>query len=154
MVANLAFECAIEIVKTLHREGFRALLAGGCVRDMQMGLPASDYDIATNANLETVLRLFPNAREVGAHFGVVVVKLGEENYEVARFRKDLGSSDGRHPDRVVFVGEREDANRRDFTVNGLFYDPIQDRVLDYVGGQADLSKGVIRTIGRAEDRLP
>ncbi|MCZ6632907.1 MAG: CCA tRNA nucleotidyltransferase [bacterium] len=140
-------------MKTLHREGFRALLAGGCVRDMQMGLPASDYDIATNADLETVIRLFPNAREVGAHFGVVVVKLGEENYEVARFRKDLGSSDGRHPDRVVFVDEREDANRRDFTVNGLFYDPVQDRVLDYVGGQADLSKGVIRTIGRPEDRF-
>ena len=135
-----AREGALEIVRTLQTRGFRALWAGGCVRDMLMGQIPRDYDIATNADLQKVIGIFPNAQEVGAHFGVVVVRLGDYTYEVARFRRDLGYSDGRHPDGVVFVDEEEDARRRDFTINGMFYDPVADVVLDYVGGQADLER--------------
>lgn len=149
---------ALEIVRRLQARGFRALWAGGCVRDMLMGQVPRDYDIATNADLQQVIGIFPHAQVVGAHFGVVVVRLGDYHYEVARFRRDLGYSDGRHPDGVVFVDEVEDAKRRDFTINGMFYDPVVDVVLDYVGGQADLKKNVIRTIGDPharfrEDRL-
>lgn len=158
MVQDKARQGALDIVSTLQARGFRALWAGGCVRDMLLGIVPKDYDIATNADLQEVIGIFPNAREVGAHFGVVVVSLGEHVYEVARFRRDVGYSDGRHPDRVVFTDEVEDAQRRDFTINGMFYDPIAEQVLDYVGGQADLKRQVIRTIGMpqarfAEDRL-
>ena len=149
---------AFEIVRQLQAQGFRALWAGGCVRDMLMGHKPRDYDIATNADLQKVVGIFPNAQEVGAHFGVVAVKWGDYTYEIARFRRDLEYSDGRHPDGVVFVGEKEDAQRRDFTVNGMFYDPVADEVLDYVGGQSDLNRKIIRTIGDpharfGEDRL-
>ena len=149
---------ALEIVRRLQARGFRALWAGGCVRDMLMGQVPRDYDIATNADLQQVIGIFPHAQVVGAHFGVVIVRLGDYHYEVARFRRDLAYSDGRHPDGVVFVDEEEDARRRDFTINGMFYDPAADVVLDYVGGQADLKKNMIRTIGDpharfCEDRL-
>ena len=149
---------ALEIVRRLQARGFRALWAGGCVRDMLMGRVPRDYDIATNADLQQVIGIFPHAQVVGAHFGVVIVRLGDYTYEVARFRRDLAYSDGRHPDGVVFVDEEEDARRRDFTINGMFYDPVADAVFDYVGGQADLQRKVIRTIGDpharfSEDRL-
>ncbi len=149
---------ALEVVRRLQARGFRALWAGGCVRDMLMGQVPCDYDIATNADLQQVIGIFPHAQVVGAHFGVVIVRLDGYHYEVARFRRDLAYSDGRHPDGVVFVDEEEDARRRDFTINGMFYDPVADAVFDYVGGQADLKKKVIRTIGDpharfGEDRL-
>lgn len=149
---------ALEVVRRLQARGFRALWAGGCVRDMLMGQVPRDYDIATNADLQQVIGIFPHAQVVGAHFGVVIVRLDGYHYEVARFRRDLAYSDGRHPDGVVFVDEEEDARRRDFTINGMFYDPVADAVFDYVGGQADLKKKVIRTIGDpharfGEDRL-
>ena len=149
---------ALEIVRTLQAHGFRALWAGGCVRDMLLGVDPLDYDIATNADYREVVGIFPNTREVGAHFGVMVVRMGDVVYEVARFRRDLGYSDGRHPDGVVFTDEVEDAQRRDFTINGMFYDPVADQVLDYVNGQVDLDRKVIRTIGDpvarfGEDRL-
>lgn len=149
---------ALEVVRRLQARGFRALWAGGCVRDMLMGQVPRDYDIATNADLQQVIGIFPHAQVVGAHFGVVIVRLDGYHYEVARFRRDLAYSDGRHPDGVVFVDEEEDARRRDFTINGMFYDPVADAVFDYVGGQADLKKKVIRTIGDpharfSEDRL-
>ena len=149
---------ALQVVRRLQARGFRALWAGGCVRDMAMGHMPRDYDIATNADLQEVIGIFPHAQAVGAHFGVALVRLGNHLYEVARFRRDLAYSDGRHPDGVVFTDEREDAERRDFTINGMFYDPIADEVLDYVGGRADLGKKVIRTIGDPharfrEDRL-
>ncbi len=157
-ILDNARQGALEIVRTLQARGFRALWAGGCVRDMLLGVVPKDYDIATNADLQEVIGIFPNAREVGAHFGVVVVTRGECVYEVARFRRDVGYSDGRHPDRVVFTDEVEDAQRRDFTINGMFYDPIAEQVLDYVGGQTDLKRQVIRAIGDpyarfADDRL-
>ena len=149
---------ALEVVRRLQARGFRALWAGGCVRDMLMGQVPRDYDIATNADLQQVIGIFPHAQVVGAHFGVVIVRLDDYHYEVARFRRDLAYSDGRHPDGVVFVDEEEDARRRDFTINGMFYDPVTDAVFDYVGGQADIKKKVIRTIGDpharfSEDRL-
>ena len=144
---------ALEIVRRLQARGFRALWAGGCVRDMLMGQVPRDYDIATNADLQQVIGIFPHAQVVGAHFGVVIVRLDDYHYEVARFRRDLAYSDGRHPDGVVFVDEEEDARRRDFTINGMFYDPVADAVFDYVGGQADLKKKVIRTIGDPHDRF-
>jgi len=158
MVYDHARLGALEIVRTLQGRGFRALWAGGCVRDMLLGVVPQDYDIATNADLHEVIGIFPNAREVGAHFGVVVVQLGDHIYEIARFRRDVGYSDGRHPDRVEFTDEVEDARRRDFTINGMFYDPVADQVLDYVDGRIDLDRKIIRCIGDPkvrfeEDRL-
>ncbi len=129
------------------------MLAGGCVRDLQLGLEPRDYDIATDADPQQVTGIFQNARPVGAHFGVVEVRLSGHSFEVARFRRDLGYSDGRRPDAVEFAGETEDARRRDFTVNGMFWDPLADRLLDYVGGQEDLKRKTIRTIGPAGDRF-
>ena len=148
-----AKDTAIEVVRRLHARGFRALLAGGCVRDLLLGREPRDYDVATDADPQQVIGIFRHAQPVGAHFGVVEVRLDGHVFEVARFRRDLGYSDGRHPDAVVFTDETEDARRRDFTVNGMFWDPLADRVLDYVGGQADLKERVIRTIGPAEDRF-
>lgn len=148
-----ALDTAIEVVRRLDAHGFRALLAGGCVRDLQLGLEPRDYDVATDADPLQVIGIFQNARAVGAHFGVVEVRLAGHAFEVARFRRDLGYSDGRHPDAVEFAGETEDALRRDFTVNGMFWDPLTDQVLDYVGGKADLREKTIRTIGSAEDRF-
>jgi poly(A) polymerase len=144
---------ALEIVRALQGRGFRALWAGGCVRDMLLSVEPKDYDIATNADLREVVGIFPDAREVGVHFGVVVVRMRDHMYEIARFRRDVGYSDGRHPDRVVFTDEVEDAQRRDFTINGMFYDPISGTVLDYVGGQADLKRKLIRTIGDPKARF-
>ena len=151
-------EGAQEVVSRLGARGHRALFAGGCVRDMLLGADPQDYDIATDADPQEVIGIFPNAQTVGAHFGVVVVPLAGHAYEVARFRQDLGYSDGRHPDAVAPADEREDALRRDFTVNGMFYDPVADRTIDYVGGLSDLRCGLIRAIGSAprrfeEDRL-
>ncbi len=146
-------EGATQVVRKLQKRGFRALLAGGCVRDRLLGNRPRDYDIATDADPEAVIEIFPNARAVGAQFGVVIVSSGGHDYEVARFRRDSSYGDGRHPDRVVFSDAREDALRRDFTVNGMFYDPIRNRIIDYVGGQRDLERGLIRTIGPPEQRL-
>ncbi len=123
------------------------------MRDMLLGREPQDYDIATDADPDEVIGIFPDALKVGAHFGVVLVRVGGHAYEVARFRKDVGYSDGRRPDRVIFSDEREDALRRDFTVNGMFYDPIGDRVIDYVGGQKDLRLKIIRTIGTPQQRF-
>ena len=148
-----ALDTAIEVVRRLNGHGFRALLAGGCVRDLQLGQEPRDYDVATDADPQQVMGIFQNARAVGAHFGVVEVRLEGHAFEVARFRRDLGYSDGRHPDAVEFADETEDALRRDFTVNGMFWDPLADQVLDYVGGRADLRKKTIRTIGPPEDRF-
>ena len=148
-----ARDTAIEVVRRLHAHGFRALLAGGCVRDLLLGLEPRDYDVATDADPNQVIGIFQRAQPVGAHFGVVKVRLGGHAFEVARFRRDLGYGDGRHPDAVEFADETEDARRRDFTVNGMFWDPLTDRVMDYVGGQADLKGKVIRTIGAAGDRF-
>jgi poly(A) polymerase len=146
-------EAAIKIIKQLHRSGFEALLAGGCVRDMFLGKAASDYDVATNARPKNVIKLFKRTLKIGAKFGVVIVLIEGRRVEVATFRTETGYADGRHPSAVKFAGAAEDASRRDFTINGMFYDPLKKKVIDYVNGQADLKKELIRTIGRPAERF-
>ena len=146
-------QAAIEIIRRLQQHGFQALLAGGCVRDMLLGRPAHDYDVATDARPADVMRLFPRTLNVGAKFGVVIVLIRRRPVEVATFRSEAGYEDGRHPSQVRFTGAAEDASRRDFTINGMFYDPSQEQVIDHVGGQADLGRRVIRTVGDPEERF-
>lgn len=152
-----AREFAVEVVRQLRTAGFQALWAGGCVRDQLLGILPKDYDVATNARPEQVRDLFGHRRSlpIGAAFGVITV-LGPKSagqIEVATFRRDATYSDGRHPDSVTFSDPREDAQRRDFTINGLFYDPLAEQVIDYVGGQDDLQTGVIRAIGVPRERI-
>ncbi len=146
-------QAAIEIVRRLRQHGHVALLAGGCVRDMLLGRTPSDYDVATDAVPDRVVEYFRTTRKVGAQFGVVLVRMHRVWVEVATFRADHEYADGRHPTAVTFSSPTEDAKRRDFTINGMFYDPIEDRVIDYVDGQEDLRAGIIRTIGRPEQRF-
>jgi poly(A) polymerase len=145
---------ARDIVAQLQKAGHIAYFAGGSVRDQLLGVEAKDYDIATDARPEEVQKIFPRVTDVtGKCFGVVRVMVGQESYEVATFREDGQYKDGRRPESVRFATAEEDAQRRDFTVNGLFYDPVADRLIDYVGGEADLRAGIIRAIGKAEDRF-
>ena len=146
-------QAAIEIVRRLQEQGFEALLAGGCVRDMLLGRKPKDYDIATNARPKDVVKLFPRTLTVGAKFGVVIVLLRDGQVEVATFRTEAGYRDGRHPDEVEFTDAAEDASRRDFTINGMFYDPLTEKVIDYVEGQADLARQIVRTIGAPQERF-
>ena len=153
-----ARDAAMSVAGRLRDQGHEALFAGGCVRDLLMGHPPTDFDVATSATPEQVLATFRRTRAVGRQFGVVLVSVRGVWIEVATFRSDAAYSDGRHPDSVRFSSAREDAQRRDFTINGMFLDPLDDRVIDYVGGQADLQAGVIRAIGDpacrfAEDHL-
>jgi poly(A) polymerase len=149
-------EFAISIVRTLRDHGHQAFLVGGCVRDLLLGREPADYDIATDAVPEEVMRIFPETYAVGAQFGVVLVPVLKEQripsqsdtVEVATFRSDIGYSDGRHPDEVRFTRDpSEDVQRRDFTINGLLLDPVNNQVLDFVGGQKDLEARSIRAIG-------
>lgn len=144
---------ARQICARLREAGFRAFFAGGCVRDRLLGKKAEDIDIATDARPEDVRRIFSRTVAVGAHFGVVVVVEGGEPYEVATFRSDGAYIDGRRPESVEFTTPEGDAARRDFTVNGMFFDPSTDEVLDFVGGREDLSRGVIRAIGEPGARF-
>ena len=144
---------AIDIVKTLQGNGYKAYFAGGCVRDMIMGRESADYDIATNALPNDVMHLFDETIPVGVQFGVVIVVKEGHNFEVATFRTEGSYSDGRHPDYVAFSTPEDDVKRRDFTINGLLYDPIKNEMLDYVSGREDISKGIIRTIGNPIERF-
>src|SRR5580658_1764109 len=168
---------AISIVRTLRDCGHKAYLVGGCVRDLLLGREPADYDVTTDATPEDVMRIFPETYAVGVQFGVVLVPSAEKDIsvescrdvtsyvspyvsskgnavEVATFRSDIGYSDGRHPDRVVFSKDpKEDVERRDFTINGLLLDPLTNEVLDFVGGRKDLDARIIRTIGDPEPRF-
>jgi len=144
---------AIQVIRKLRRNRFEALLAGGCVRDMLLHRPAKDYDVVTNAHPKDVAKLFRRTIKIGAKFGVVMVLLKATKVEVATFRTETGYVDGRHPAAVEFTGAEEDAGRRDFTINGMFYDPLSKKVIDYVGGRADLRRRLIRTIGTPEQRF-
>jgi poly(A) polymerase len=144
---------AERIVRTLRDAGHEAFFAGGCVRDLVMGARPNDYDVTTSATPDEVMVLFGKTVPVGAAFGVVLVILGGREYEVATFRTEGGYSDGRHPDRVAFSTAEEDVRRRDFTINGLLYDPVKDEVIDYVGGRADIERRVVRTIGDPDERF-
>jgi len=151
-------ETAREIAARLRENGHIAYFAGGCVRDMVRGLTAKDYDIATDARPEAVQRLFPRTHAVGAHFGVILVVENDFQFEVATFRSDEAYINGRHPTSVRFSSPEEDAKRRDFTINGMFYDPVAEEVIDFVGGRADIAAKLVRAIGDpaqrfAEDRL-
>src|ERR1700756_2238231 len=162
---------ATTIVPTLRQRGFQAYLVGGCVRDLLLEREPKDYDVATDATPEQVMRIFPETYAVGVQFGVVLVPVPDaaevsgdipsksQAVEVATFRSDIGYSDGRHPDEVRFSRDpREDVSRRDFTINGMLLDPVTGEVLDFVGGRKDLEAHVLRTIGEphlrfTEDKL-
>jgi tRNA nucleotidyltransferase/poly(A) polymerase len=140
-------DAAREIATCLHDAGYQSVFAGGCVRDRLLHRPPKDYDIATNATPKQVLELFPKSNEVGAHFGVILVKRHGHMVEIATFRTDGSYSDGRRPDQVAFSTAEEDAQRRDFTINGLFEDPNTGTIIDYVGGRADIEAKLLRAIG-------
>lgn len=144
---------AIFLAKRLAEAGYQAFWVGGCVRDAQLDLVPTDYDIATDAKPDQIEQLFSKTIPVGKQFGVIMVIEGGHEYQVATFRAEIGYADGRRPDRVRFTDAREDAMRRDFTINGLFYDPIVGELYDWVGGQADLKARRIRTIGAPERRF-
>ncbi|MBN1435628.1 MAG: hypothetical protein JW936_01010 [Sedimentisphaerales bacterium] len=148
-----AHQVMLRVVQYLRDAGFEALLAGGCVRDMLLGQQPNDYDIATNATPDSITKIFRNTLSVGAQFGVVVVLMGGHQIEVATFRSDDSYHDGRRPASVVFTDAEHDAQRRDFTINGMFFDPLTERVIDYVGGTADLRGRVIRAIGNPDERF-
>ncbi len=150
---DLRKETAIQIVKRLKEKGFKALFAGGCVRDMLLGNIPKDYDIATEAHPQDIEKIFKRTIPVGAQFGVILVRENNFEFEVATFRSDGIYSDGRRPDAVTFCDEQGDARRRDFTINGMFYDPIEEKHFDYVGGKKDLEDNLIRAIGDPYERF-
>ena len=144
---------AIAIVTRLREKGYESYLAGGCVRDMLLNKPPQDYDITTSAKPEAVAEIFPQTVAVGVQFGVMLVVVDGEPYEVATFRHDGPYLDGRHPSEVRYGSLTEDILRRDFTINGMVYDPVEDRVLDLVEGKQDLERRSIRAIGDARQRF-
>ncbi len=158
MTENLHRKFALEVAERLVAAGYQALWAGGCVRDYLMGQSPEDYDVATDAVPDQVRKIFGRKQTfaVGESFGVIVVLGPGKQYgqvEVATFRQDSLTSDGRRPDSIQFCSAQEDAQRRDLTINGLFYDPLNDQVLDYVGGRKDLEQKIIRAIGNPVARM-
>lgn len=148
-----AREKAIFVVERLRQEGFEAFFAGGCVRDMLLNKPPQDYDIATSAKTEDIQRVFAETIPVGAQFGVILVLVDGEPFEVASFRYDGPYLDGRRPSHVRYGSLEEDIRRRDFSINGMVYDPVEDRVIDLVEGRKDLERGLIRAIGDPQQRF-
>lgn len=150
--ANL-LEGGLGILQRLRRQGHESYFAGGFVRDLLLGRTVSDIDIATAARPEQIQALFERTLAVGKQFGVIIVLESDIPFEVTTFRKESGYLDGRHPSQVTFTEPSQDARRRDFTVNALFLDPEENRVIDYVGGRADLSQKLIRCVGQAAERF-
>ncbi len=144
---------ALDIVKILQDNGFVAYFAGGCVRDMLRGVEPSDFDIVTSARPEEVEKLFSQTVAIGKAFGVISVIKNNHNFQVATFRAEAGYFDQRRPSQVTFTNAEEDAKRRDFTINGLFYDPIAQKTIDFVGGAEDLKKHLVRFIGDPDERI-
>jgi poly(A) polymerase len=144
---------ALFIVKTLNEAGFTAYYAGGWVRDFLLNHPSDDIDIATNAPPEIIQKLFAHTIPIGLAFGIILVVIDNHQYEVATFRQDFDYTDGRRPSKIAFSSAEEDAKRRDFTINGMFYDPIKEKLLDYVEGQKDLQDKIIRAIGNPHQRI-
>ena len=144
---------AIDIIGKLQEKGHIAYLAGGCVRDMLRGETPKDYDIATSALPREITSIFTKTREVGVHFGVVIVIVNNQAFDVATFRNDGSYKDGRHPEEVTFSTPQDDTARRDFTVNGIFFDPISEKYIDFVEGKSDIDKKVIRAIGEPNLRF-
>lgn len=146
-------DSAIEIIQSLRSANHEAYLVGGCVRDMVMGLEPADYDIATSAHPEEIMRLFSRTEPIGAQFGVIMVIHRGHTFEVATFRSDEAYVDGRRPSGVVFTDAKTDVMRRDFTINGLLFDPIEKNILDYVSGQNDIEGKIVRAIGDPAKRF-
>ena len=144
---------AVEVLTKLRDAGFDAYFAGGCVRDSLLSNPPTEYDIATSAKPNDIKALFPKARSVGESFGVMLVRENEHMYDIATFRSDGPYSDHRHPDTIQFSDDKHDALRRDFTINGMFEDPINENIIDYVGGQDDIEQHIIRAIGDPRKRI-
>src|SRR6185369_6872548 len=180
-MSDVEKSAAIQIIRTLRGRGHKAYLVGGCVRDILLGREPADYDVSTDATPDEVMRIFSRTWAVGAQFGVVLVPIDDQTskstdaqiprsdltpdeadkcaskshaIEVATFRSDGLYTDGRHPDQVTYSKQaKEDVQRRDFTINGLLLDPMNNQVLDYVGGQSDIQQKIIRTIGAPERRF-
>jgi poly(A) polymerase len=152
-MANSMESAARQIVGRLQREGFTSYYAGGCVRDFLRKVEPVDYDIATSATPGQIQQLFPRTIAVGAQFGVICVLQEGFEFQVATFRADGVYIDGRHPEKVTFSTPQQDAERRDFTINGMFYDPIAGEIIDYIHGRDDLTAGVLRAIGNPDDRF-
>src|ERR1051325_2352167 len=146
-------DAANAIINELREKGHEAYLVGGCVRDMVMGLEPADYDIATSARPEEIVKIFPRTEAIGAQFGVILVIYRGHPFEVATFRSDEAYVDGRRPTGVVYTDARQDVLRRDFTINGLLYDPETAEVIDYVGGQDDIRAKIVRAIGNPLERF-
>jgi poly(A) polymerase len=146
-------DSAIDIVRRLREKGHEAYLVGGCVRDMVMKIEPSDYDIATSAPPPEIMKIFPRTSPIGVQFGVVLVMHRGHHFEVATFRSDEAYVDGRRPTGVVFTDAQTDVLRRDFTINGLLYDPMEKRVIDYVAGQDDIRDRIVRSIGNPLKRF-
>ncbi len=144
---------SIQIIEKLRKAGYEAYWAGGCVRDMLLGIKPKDFDIVTSAKPEEIEATLDHTIPIGKEFGVILAISNGHHFEVATFRSDAGYTDGRRPDAVIFTNAKEDAKRRDFTINGMFYDPLKDKVLDYVGGQKDLEARLIRFIGKPSERI-
>ncbi len=143
----------LEVCTQLSKAGHRAFLAGGCVRDALMGTAPQDFDVATDATPDEVQEIFPDSLDVGKSFGVIIVPFEDFQIEVASFRQDGAYTDGRRPESVQFSSPEEDAKRRDFTVNALFYDWVDDKVIDYVNGTQDLDARLLRCVGEPEKRF-
>jgi poly(A) polymerase len=150
---DLRKKTAIHVVKRLNEKGFKALFAGGCVRDMLLSSIPKDYDIATEARPQDIEKIFKRTIPVGVQFGVILVRENNFEFEVATFRSDGIYSDGRRPDAVTFCDAKGDALRRDFTINGMFYDPVEKKHFDYVGGEKDLHDNLVRAIGNPYERF-
>ncbi|MEX1000267.1 MAG: CCA tRNA nucleotidyltransferase [Thermodesulfobacteriota bacterium] len=145
---------AREVVVELRKAGHKAFCVGGCARDTLLGIEPKEYDITTSATPEEVSEIFPHTVPIGVSFGVILVITGKYQFEVATFRKDQSYTDGRHPDKVIYSSEeQEDVRRRDFTINGMLYDPVQEEVIDYVDGIRDIKSKIVQTIGDPYERF-
>lgn len=147
------YDSALEVISTLKNVGYTAYFAGGWVRDYLLKHPSDDIDIATNATPQIIQSLFSKTIPVGINFGIIIVVIKGHEFEVATFRKDLEYQDGRRPSKIEYTQAEEDAKRRDFTINGLFYDPIEDKIFDYVEGKIDLEHKLIKAIGNPHERI-
>jgi poly(A) polymerase len=144
---------AHSLIKILQSHGYIAYLAGGCVRDVLLGRIPKDFDIATDCLPEDSIKIFDNSKEIGKSFGVVLINHMEYSFELATFREDFGSLNGRHPRKICFSTPPEDSKRRDFTINSMFYDPISETLYDYNNGEIDLELKLVKFVGIANQRI-